>query len=356
MGRGLSGVEVTPITMLPAMIRKADTEPPRALGLVSGGLDSLLAERAMIRLGFDTRAVYFRTGFAKPARELQLPPASADRSPVRIVDVREPYLEQVVLKPRYGYGSGMNPCVDCRIFMLGQAGRLAHEERIDLLFTGDVIGQRDFDQSRAALQRIDDEAGVAGRVLRPLCAGLLEPTLAEAHGWVDRGNLLRLHGRARAGQFELARQYGLERFPAPSGGCCRLADRGVARRLRDLLSHRAAGSVVIDELELLDVGRHFRLAWDVKVIVGRNLGECTRLARYAGERHWTVEPTSGPGALGLIEGRPDETRMSEVASLVARYSGTRGGQVREFTIRGPEAQHRVRAAAADPKRVERWRI
>jgi hypothetical protein len=250
----------------------------------------------------------------------------------------------------------MNPCIDCRIFMLNQASRVAAEERCDLLFTGDVIGQRAFEQSRVAMQRIDDEAGIEGQVLRPLCAGLLEPTLAEAHGWVVRCDLMRLHGRGRAAQFELARQYGIDRFPTPSGGCCRLADRGFARRLRDLLTHRVAGGAVTDGVELLDVGRHFRLAWNVKVIVGRDAGECKRLACSAGERDSIVEPAAGTGALALIAGRPDAARLVEAASLVATYSGVRGGDTREFTIRGPCAPDRVRATAAEPARIERWRI
>ena len=335
---------------------------PRALGLVSGGLDSLLAARLMVRLGFDARAVHFRTGFVKPARERALQPAAEAPGlgghclPPRVVDVREPYLEQVVLSPKYGYGSGMNPCIDCRIFMLRQAKLSARDQGIEVVFTGDVIGQRAFDQSRSALRRIEEDAGLEGEVLRPLSAGLLDPTVAERNGWVQRGSLLRLHGRGRAGQLDLARELGLEAFPTPSGGCCRLADRAFARRLRDLVAHRVGAKVCVEDTESLGLGRHFRLAWDLKVIVGRDAGECARLARRAGDRLWTVAPVSGTGTLALLEGRPDAGRLAEAGRLVARYSGNRAGTEREVVIRGPGTPQRICAVAADARQLERWRI
>lgn len=344
------------------MARGTQQVRPRALGLVSGGLDSLLAARLMVRLGFDARTVHFRTGFVKPARERALQAVAAAPAlvghcaPPRVVDVRERFLGQVVLNPKHGYGSGMNPCIDCRIFMLREAKRWARDEGIEVVFTGDVIGQRAFDQSHSALRRIDEGAGLEGKVLRPLSAGLLDPTVAERQGWVERGSLLRLHGRGRAGQLDLARELALEAFPTPSGGCCRLADRAFARRLRDLVAHRVAAKVCVEDTESLDLGRHFRLAWDLKVIVGRDAGECTRLERRAGDRLWTVAPASGTGTLALLEGRPDAARLSEAGSLVARYSGNRAGTEREVIVRGPGTPQRIRAVAADAPQLERWRI
>jgi hypothetical protein len=316
----------------------------------------------MARLGFDTRAVHFHTGFVKPARKRTLQAAAEASAPVgrclppRVVDVREPFFEQVVLNPKHGYGSGMNPCIDCRIFMLGEAKRSAREQGIEVVFTGEVIGQRAFDQSRSALRRIDENAGLEGRVLRPLSAGLLDPTVAERNGWVQRGSLLRLHGRGRAGQLDLARELALEGFPTPSGGCCRLADRAYARRLRDLVAHRVTAKICVEDTESLHLGRHFRLAWDLKVIVGRDAGECARLAGRAGDRLWTVAPASGTGTLALLEGRPDAARLAEAGSLVARYSGNRAGTEREVVFRGPGTPQRIRAVAADSRQLERWRI
>jgi hypothetical protein len=315
------------------------------LCLVGGGLDSLLAHEVVVRSGAPVRAVHFDTGFVHPARVERV----SRMGDVETVDVARDYLREVVVHPKYGHGAAMNPCLDCRAFLLRRAAALADERGAHWLVTGEVVGQRGFDQSRRAFELTERHAGVEGRVLRPLCEGLLgrpagAPRLAQP--------ALRLHGRTRAGQLALARELGLDGTPTPSGGCCKLADPSFARRLRDLLEHRDAESIGRDEVARLDVGRHFRLAWDVKVVVGRDEAECRWLAARAGA-DFVARAVEGRGALALVEGRP---HAAGVASLVARYAGPRDGTETEIELTRIGERIVLHGLPADDAALARWRI
>jgi hypothetical protein len=275
--------------------------------------------------------------------------------PIEIVDVARDYLEQVVRSPRYGYGSAMNPCTDCRIFMLRRADEIARARGIDLLCTGEVVGQRAIDQSRHALARAEEEAGVAGRVIRPLSAGLLPPTRAEPDGRRLFDEPLRLHGRARRGQLELAERWGIEARPVPSGGCCKLADPGFAARLRDLLSHHAAEEITEERLARLECGRHFRLAWNLKLIVGRDEDESRWLAERA-VGQWSCQAADGRGAFCLVEGSPDGDREAVVGAVAARYAGRRAGRPVAIQLRRADERRVVVASPASDEDLARWRI
>jgi tRNA(Ile)-lysidine synthase TilS/MesJ len=318
----------------------------RALGLFGGGLDSFLAREWLKRQGVEIECVHFRTGFVIEAY---------DAGPVETIDVSRDYLRQVVLEPKYGYGSAMNPCVDCRIFMLRRASELARSRGIDLLFTGEVVGQRAMDQSRHALATTEREAGVEGRVLRPLSAGLLEPTDAERDGRLALGERPRLHGSTRRGQLELARRLGIEGFPTPSGRCCKLADPAFARRLRDLLEHRDDTALAEKDLERLDRGRHFRLAWDLKVIVGRDETESRWLVEHAGD-DWVAQAADGRGAPALVEGTPREETSEALGAVIARYAGQRGEEAVEVELRRGDERRRLFAKAASEDELARKRI
>jgi len=322
--------------------------------LISGGLDSLLARELALRRGSCVRAVHFDTGFVHPARRARierLRQRCGDQA-LRTVDVSREFLHQVVLQPKYGYGAAMNPCLDCRVFLLRKAWALARAEGVRWLVTGDVLGQRGFDQSRRALDLTEGEAGVAGRVLRPLSAGLLarpegRPELCDPP--------LRLHGRSRGAQLALAGRLGLEDYPTPSGGCCKLAQASFARRLRDLLEHQDAQAVGPEDLARLDRGRHFRLAYDLKVVVARDEAECRWLERHAGG-DGLARPTDGRGAVGLVEGAPDAEQVRCVAALIARYAGPRDGAETEIELARGGERTVLRAPAAGEPTLARWRI
>jgi tRNA U34 2-thiouridine synthase MnmA/TrmU len=328
-----------------------------ALCLFGGGLDSRLAAGLITAQGVRVSCAHFETGFVKDERRAIVQSALEQGSgmALQVVDAARDYLDEVVLEPRFGYGAAMNPCIDCRIFMLRRAAEIADRMGCDFLVTGEVVGQRSMEQSRSALLRIEQEAGVEDRVLRPLSARLLPETEMEQRGSIDRGRLGKLQGRTRRGQLELARELGLPAEPTPSGGCCWLADRNFARRLRDELAHREGDRPDAEAVELLKRGRHFRLTWKVKVVIGRNEAESAWLAERAADR-WVCQVADGRGALGIVVGDPDQAILADVAALAARYCRRREAAEVEVSLRRAADRTYLTVAPATPEQVERYRI
>lgn len=322
----------------------------RALGLLSGGLDSTLAAAMLTGMGIEIECIRFETGFC---REDYLSPG--DGPDPEVVDIAGEYLDHVVVAPSHGYGAAMNPCVDCRIFMLRRADEIARGRGIELLFTGEVIGQDALTQSRSALLKIESAAGVESRLLRPLCAHHLTPTDCERRGEIDRMKLGSLEGRSRRAQYGMAAQLGIERFPTPSGGCCWLARADFGRRLRDHLSHRRDEILGADDVELLKRGRHFRVAWNLKVILGRNEEESRWLAARTCDG-WSCQVEDGRGSFGLLVVGGGSAPFERAAALAARYSGHRGANRVKVVLRRGEDRRTVETAPAPADAVERWRI
>jgi hypothetical protein len=299
--------------------------------MLSGGLDSRLAMRLIQRQGLQVTALHFHTGFCiasrnrrvgrmeKPsARNLALEAGADLGVPVEVIDIARDYLS-VVLKPRHGYGSGMNPCVDCRIFMLRRAKAFMQEVGAHFIFTGEVLGQRPKSQHRQQLRTIELEAGLEDLVLRPLSAKLLPPTIPEKKGWVDREQLLGLSGRSRKEQIAWAEKLNVGDYPQPSGGCCFLPDPNFAGRLRDFLEHYPEGRATPEQMVLLSIGRHFRLDESVKAVVGRDEGENNYLA-LAGQEHWQFTTADYPGPIALSIDPLTPRHVEQIASLTASYS------------------------------------
>ncbi len=313
------------------------SEQIRALGLLSGGLDSTLAARVMQEQGIEVLGLHFSTGFCladrhrilgnrsnpdKPYRNEALR-AGADLSvPIEIIDIKEEYLSRVVLSPKYGYGSGMNPCIDCRIFMLEKAKHIMDERGFHFVFTGEVLGQRPMSQRRTPIDDIADESTLGRLLLRPLCAKLLQPTIPEERGWVDRERLFDISGRSRKRQMALAEEFGIIDYPQPAGGCCFLPDENYARKLQDFLAHNGA-DVSTDDMMLLKVGRHFRLSEAVKMVVGRDEGENAYMNRFVDGRA-QVWVDDFPSPLTLVEGSPSARDLETACQITARYSDGRG--------------------------------
>jgi hypothetical protein len=207
-------------------------------------------------------------------------------------------------------------------------------------------------QHRAALRIVEEESGLAGNLLRPLSARHLDPTSAEREGRIDRARLGNVTGRSRTPQIEMARKMGVQEYPAPSGGCCFLADRNYARRLRDLLDHTDRKEVRVDDIALLKIGRHFRLARDLKLVVGRHEAESRYLQQGVGKR-WIGHVADGRGAVVRIEGEPNEDQIVEIASLAARYSRHRDEQRVEVRLRRGGEERLLSVAPADEESVRR---
>jgi hypothetical protein len=319
----------------------------RAIALRSGGLDGALAERLVAEQGIEVEAVHFLTAFLRSGRT-----EAARRlagAPLKVVDVAREHFEAVVVAPRYGYGTAMNPCIDCRIFMLRKAADLARERGADLVVTGEVLGQSRMSQRRESLERIERESGLSGRLLRPLSAAHLAPTVAEASGRIDRGRLGAIQGRSRAPQIELARRSGIGLWPAPGGGCCLLADLAFSRRLRDLLSHSGTVYPGAESLARLRLGRHLRLSHDSKAVVARNDDE-SRALEGLSSGLWSCR-CEGGGALLVHEGPGDERALARAAALAARYGAGRDLPRTEVLCRRGDEERRIEVAAErDPDR------
>jgi len=292
-----------------------------AIGLLSGGLDSMLAARIMLDQGIQVQGVAFVTPFfgVEKARRA----ADQLKIPLKILDITEDHWRMLKF-PRYGYGNGMNPCIDCHALMVRQAGEYLKEIQADFIFTGEVLGQRPFSQTKPSLRAVEKESGHPDRILRPLSALLLKETIPEQEGLVDRSLLLNIHGRSRKRQMAMAETYGLNDYPAPAGGCL-LTDPIFSIRLKEVFLH--SPDPPLREVELLKAGRHFRLDSKVKVIIGRNQKENEFIEKWIVlEDGWArVKNHPSPMALAIGEiGKPED--WEKLAHLCLTYSDAPGGE------------------------------
>ena len=285
----------------------------KALGLVSGGLDSSLAVLTLMHQGIEVTGIAFVTPFFNAERARQS--AAIIGYPLIVEDISAVHLE-MVKNPRYGYGRNMNPCIDCHAMMFRLAGERMAARGFDFLFSGEVLGQRPMSQNAQALRSVANLSGYPESVLRPLSAKLLPPTPMETAGLVDREQLLDIQGRSRKRQQQLAEAWGYRDYP-PSAGGCLLTEKGFSNQLRDLLSHAPEASVT--DVELLKAGRQFRLAPDAKLVVGRNRADNEILQNLAGDSYLRLRCRNFSGPLGVFQGPPDSPHLITAAAIVASY-------------------------------------
>jgi tRNA-specific 2-thiouridylase len=329
----------------------------RAVSLLSGGLDSLLATKVMLEQGLEVHAINFVTAFCTctPKGSSCSAAVSAVRQlgiGLKTVNNSRPLIE-AVKHPRYGYGSNMNPCLDCRILMFGSAREYMEEIGASFIITGEVLGERPMSQRRDAMMLIEKAAGLKGLVVRPLSAALLEPSIPELKGWVDRSKLLALHGRSRAPQIELARSYDLRDYPCPAGGCL-LTDPGFAARMRDLMTHEP--DFGLNDVQLLKSGRHFRLSPAVKAVVGRNEDENARLNNLSREGDALLELVDFPGPLTVVRGPAGEGELALASAITARYTKGSGQSSVLVRVRGNGRHNELRVRPASEEAVGAVRI
>ena len=296
----------------------------QAITLLSGGLDSILATRVILDQGVEAKALNFVSVFCTCTPKGSS--CSVARTAVqqlgiclKVVNTSEEFLE-FVKDPKHGYGRNLNPCLDCRILMFRKAREYMRETGASFLVTGEVLGERPMSQRRDAMRLIEKEAGVQGLVVRPLSAALLEPSIPEREGWIDRGKLLSISGRCRKPQMELASGYGIADYPCPAGGC-RLTDAGFAERMRDLMKHMPEFS--LNDVQLLKVGRHFRLSPSAKAIVGRDEEENKTLRSLSRPFDASLEVLDLTGPLTIVRGQACREELLLSAAITARYSRAR---------------------------------
>lgn len=294
----------------------------------------MLAAKVIMEQGVYVEGVNFYTGFCVEGHTHAIRRSKRDQQKrnnalwvaeqlgikLHIVDVIEEY-KDVLLNPKHGYGANINPCLDCKIFMVkkAQTWSFMEEHGFDFIITGEVMGQRPMSQRRATMPIIARESGVEDRLLRPLCAKHSSPTLPEREGWVDREKLYDFHGRNRKPQIALARQFGFEDWAQPSGGCCFLTNESYAGKLQDLWDARGERDYELDDIMLLKVGRHIRPKPNYKLIIGREEGENNFLEGYR-RQFVSMRPTSHQGPLALIDGKVEPQDIQLAASILARYS------------------------------------
>lgn len=315
----------------------------KALALISGGLDSLLAARLIQDQGCEVIGLHFNIPFCKSDIKKIFPDIG-----IRIVevDLGGEFLG-LIRKPHYGFGSNMNPCIDCKILMFSKARQLLAELGAEFIITGEVLGQRPMSQNKQALKLIKEKSGLNGLLLRPLSAKFFDPTIPEIKGWVKRENLLNINGRSRQEQMRLARDFGFLKYSAPAGGCL-LTDPCFSNRLKDLLMH---DELNLDNLELLKVGRHLRLADNLRLVVGRNEAENNLLIRLARNSDYILSPQEDlAGPTALIRGQVSKENISLSAQITASYcDDENSGQIKIFIRKIPEEARQEYAARYIPK-------
>jgi tRNA U34 2-thiouridine synthase MnmA/TrmU len=321
----------------------------KAIALLSGGLDSILAAELIRRQKIAVHCLTFTTPFFS-ARKAQAA-AKQINLPLIVEDITDIHL-RMLKSPRYGYGKNMNPCIDCHTLMLQIAGKKMEETGADFVLTGEVLGQRPMSQSRQSLYVVAKNSGYADYILRPLSAQLLEPIKAERDGKIDRSRLLAFQGRSRKNQIQLAADFCIKDYAPPAGGCL-LTDVMFTKRLRDLFSHNEDRQ--IRDMELLKYGRHFRIGSGSKIIVGRNNADNEEMQKLSTEDDLILFIDDFPGPHVLVP-YGDKSALPIAASLCVRYSDAPDNIEIKVICQHANASTTISAKAAKKDDCEKWII
>ncbi|HAP68075.1 MAG TPA: hypothetical protein DCQ99_10005 [Nitrospinae bacterium] len=332
----------------------------KAIGLLSGGLDSTIAVGLMVDLGIEVIALNFTSPFCTCTSKN----AGCKNQAVKVsekfnIKIKSVYMGQeyinMVASPKYGYGRNLNPCLDCRIMMFKKAKEAMMEEGASFVFTGEVLGQRPMSQRRDAMNIIERDSGLKGLILRPLSAKHFDPTIPEKEGIVDRERLLDLTGRSRKAQIELAETMGINDYPCASGGCL-LTEFNFAGRMRDLIKHTETPAV--KDTKLLRVGRHFRIDENCKIIVGRDQSENEKLERLAEPDDYIFAVNGYEGPVVVMRGAIKNELIPIASKITLRYSDA--PKDKEITVnyrrKCDTVSAIVHAKAIDDKELDRIRI
>jgi tRNA-uridine 2-sulfurtransferase len=324
----------------------------RALAMISGGLDSTLAAKLIMEQGIDVIGVCFKSYFFGPKNAEKM--TKKIGIPLVVVDFSNEHLE-MVRNPKHGYGKNMNPCIDCHAMMMSYSGRLLEEYGADFIITGEVLNQRPMSQNRAALDVVRKESGYTDKILRPLCALNLAPTKMELDGLVDREKLLKISGRSRKAQMELAEKWGITDYPLPAGGC-KLTDPNFSKMIHDLF--HSEGEPSQQDISLLKLGRHMRVSPNAKIISTRNEDEVKEIKKYLKETDLVFFTRDYTGSMIVATGNPGEEDIAFAAKAAVRYSKGKDLQEAEviFGRYGQPFEKSLTAATAKDDEIDTFMI
>jgi tRNA U34 2-thiouridine synthase MnmA/TrmU len=336
-----------------------EEKKPKAVALLSGGLDSNLAVRMMLEQGIDIEAVAIKTPFCdfdcgKGCGQRVKEVADELGIKLKTVYFGEEYL-RMLKNPKYGYGSCMNPCIDCRGMMYNAAKEHMKKTNADFVITGEVLFQRPMSQNNRALHIIEKETDMECKVLRPLSAKHLPPTDAEKIGLINRENMGDIKGRSRKGQLMLAKNFGISEPPNAAGGCL-LTDPSFSMRVKDILDH-CDDIPTLNDIELLKVGRHFRITHDAKFIVGRNKDENEVIKALVTDGDIIIEVKDHVGPICILRCKNyDYSLVIKCAAIAARYSDAPRHDHCEVSITVDGDKNEVIVKPADIGTIEMMRI
>ena len=334
-----------------------EKEKKKVVALLSGGLDSQLAVRMMQEQGFDVSAVAIKTPFCDFDCGRGCGFEIRERADDLNVNLKTVYLGdeyiEMLKNPKHGTGAGFNPCIDCRAMMFDAAKKHMKEIGAEFIISGEVLGQRPMSQHGPALRTIEKESGLVGKIVRPLSAGLLPETDPEKEGLIKRENLGMIRGRTRRNQLDMAKEYGIENPPNAGGGCL-LTDPQFGVKAKDLFEHTETPT--INDVDLLKIGRHFRLDEQTKFVVGRNKDENEMIKAIALPGDILLEARDHVGPISILRGKNAKSHVKFAASVTLRYSDSPKNQQGFVTVNNGDSSEEINTQSAEEQSYIKFRI
>lgn len=306
----------------------------KAIALFSGGLDSTLAMKLIIDQGIKVLAININTGFGSTKDRLTHMQSMCDQvgAELKIIDIQNEFLQEVLFDPKHGYGKNFNPCIDCHAKMFAVAKRVMEAEGASFLITGEVMGQRPMSQNKDSLQTVLNESNCDGILLRPLSAKALAPTIPEINGVVDREKLEGITGRGRERQMQLVKEIGLENFESPGGGCL-LTDENFSKKMRDYIKY---DTFEVKDIPVIKLGRHFRLSEGAKLVIGRDNEENKYLQEIENEKYFHIRTVGIPGPHSLLSKNATFADRELAAKAILTYCKTTSNETYTLSFDGIE--------------------
>ena len=332
-------------------------EKKKVVALLSGGLDSQLAIKMMQEQGFDVSAVAIKTPFCDFDCGRGCGFEIRERADDLNVNLKTVYLGdeyiEMLKHPKHGIGAGFNPCIDCRSMMFDAAKKHMEEIGAEFIISGEVLGQRPMSQHAPALRTIEKESDLVGKIVRPLSAALLPETDPEKNGLIKRENLGMIRGRTRRNQLDMAKKYGIENPPNAGGGCL-LTEPQFGIKAKDLFSHTE--NPTINDIDLLKIGRHFRLDEQTKFIVGRNKDENEMIKAIALPGDILLEAKDFVGPVSILRGSNAKEHLKFASSITLRYSDAPNNEQAIVSIRNNDLVEEIASESAEEESYIKFRM